>query len=164
MKTKSFNFPSLILIGLLFLTVSFTTYEFELAKKKKKIVEYNEAPYKKLCSESFADDYNNKGVIFKFMFLDEFKLINLYKMGKINTDNMVFINHRDISYVSSETGLGSSDLAMPDFPLAIDKSRSDFIFDSKKGDIFEVKGVAQKVALHGKFGLYIIIDENTKVE
>ena len=123
---------------------------------------YEDAPYKKLVSEAFVDEFDGKGVHFKAMFVGEWTITQTYRQTGIDTDGQVFINHRDISYVSQETGLGSSDMAFPGFPLSIPKAKSNIVYEMNRGDVFEVWGRAVKSGGLGKIGLYIMIDRIQK--
>lgn len=116
---------------------------------------YQNAPYKKLCSESFIDEYAGKYIHFKAMFVGEWTLTNLYTRSGIDIANKVFINHRDVSYKSQETGLGSSDAMTPEFALSISKDKSDIVYNSSRGDIIEVWGYAEKAGGFGKRQLNI---------
>ncbi|MCP4545809.1 MAG: hypothetical protein GY835_05005 [bacterium] len=120
---------------------------------------YVDAPYKKLGSEAFVEDYDGKLLHFKAMFVGEWTLTNVYEMiGGISTRNRVFINHRDVSYVAQQTGLGSSDAEFPPFALSVPKSKSDLVYELSRGDVFEVWGRAEKANLLGKTGLHVSAD------
>ena len=99
----------------------------------------------------------------KIMFIGEFTQVLYYQNFGVNTEDRVFINHRDLSYKSAETALGSSDLVIPCFGLSIEKSKSNFVYEAKKGDVFEIKGIAEKKDLSGQTLLHISIKEINKV-
>ena len=121
------------------------------------------APYKKLCSEAFVKDYANKPVHFKAMFVGEWTITQPYQQGGIKTEGRVFVNHRDGDYKSSDTGLGSSDMAFPEFALSVAKDKSDIVYELKKGDLVEVWGKAEIAGLPGKKGLHILAEKIQKV-
>lgn len=123
---------------------------------------YINAPYAKLCSESFVGDYAGKAVSFKTIFIGEWTITQAYSSG-IKTEGRVFLNHRDASYRAEETALGSTDLSLPGFALSIEKGKSDIVYELKRGDIIEIKGVCEEAAMPGKIGLHIIINEIRKV-
>lgn len=129
------------------------------------IFSQEKASYNKLCSANFVDQYNNKIVTFKALFLGEWTMSSAYDLMGIKTKDRVFINHRDTLYKTTDTGLGSSDMVFPGFPMSIEKSKSDIVYDVlKKGDIIEVIGTAKKV--NGSIGraatLQILISEIKK--
>lgn len=132
----------LIQISFLFFTISLILPSIAIAQQDSAFIQ---ATYKKLCSPSFIDDYAGKNISFQALYLGELTLINYYELSfGMNTKDKIFINHRDMSYVSEQTGLGSSDAQMPCFALSIEKSNSDVVFALKKGDIIEIHGVAEK--------------------
>jgi len=137
--------------------------EQAVTAKQQEPLTYASAPYAKLSSEAFVDDYNGKGVSFRVSFKSEFTFLQAYTLGGMKTEGRIFINHQDVSYKDGENGFGSSDNMIPPFALSIEKAKSDIIYELKRGDIIEVKGLAQKDALPGKQGLHIMIHEIKKV-
>ncbi|MFA4973014.1 MAG: hypothetical protein WC683_10390 [bacterium] len=123
---------------------------------------YQVAPYKKLGSESFVDEYKGKYIRFKAMFIGEWTIVTTYKQGGIDTDGRVFVNHRDVDYQTTATGLGPSDSEFPPFVLSVPKNASDFVYAAKRGDLFEVWGRAEEANLPGKHGLHVLVDKIQK--
>ena len=113
---------------------------------------YEVVNYKKLASPAFIKEFDKKRVQFDAMFLGEWSGISVYQTFKIATSGKVFISHRQVGYVASETGLGSSDLEIPPFAISMPKERSDIIYEMERGDTFTVKGLAQKY--EGVMGMY----------
>ncbi len=56
--------------------------------------------YKKLCNQSFVEDFDNKQVSFKTMFIGDWSQSLLYTTYGIDIENKVFINHRDTTYIA----------------------------------------------------------------
>ncbi|MFA6446692.1 MAG: hypothetical protein WCW31_00350 [Patescibacteria group bacterium] len=125
---------------------------------------YADAPYAKLCSETFVNDYAGKSVHLKAMFIGEWTSTSAYKAGGIDTDDRVFVNHRDVSYSQQTTGLGGSDDGFPGFALSVPKSKSDIVYQLKRGDTFEVWGRTREAGLPGQRGLHIFADRMQKAE
>ena len=123
---------------------------------------YQMAPYKKLGSEAFVDEYKGKYIRFKAMFIGEWTIVNNYKLGGIETDGRVFVNHRDADYQTTATPLGPSDSEFPPFVLSVPKSASDFVYSSKRGDIIEVWGRAEEANVPGKHTVHILVDRIQK--
>lgn len=121
---------------------------------------YIDVLYAKLGSEAFVSDYADKGVSFKAMFIGEFTLTEVYKLGKIKTEGRIFINHRDVSHKLT----GMEDKAMPPFALSIEKAKFDIIYGLKSGDTIEIKGLAEEGIMvgTGKKFLHIRIHEITQ--
>ena len=127
--------------------------------------QYKEVNYKKLCSKSFVDDYASKSVSFKVLFIGEWIEIDAYSLYGIKTKDRVFINHRDISYAAHNSSLGSSDLAFPAIPISISKETSDIVYELQRGDIIEIKGVAEKHKnrVSKNYFLHITVSEIRKI-
>lgn len=165
MKTRIFSTVLRLITVIAFIGCATTSVVKDQQNVTKQEVpfSYKDVSYAKLGSEAFADDYAGKGVQFKIMFIGEWTITTVYQMGGIDTKDRVFINHRDISYLAAETGLGSSDITLPPFALSLEKTKSDIIYEAKRSDIFEIKGLAKKAGLPGKVGLHIIIHNIQKV-
>jgi len=123
---------------------------------------YVDVPYKKLGSEAFTKEFDDKLIHFKAMFVGEWTITQMYKMGGIDTDNRVFLNHRDVSYVAQQTGLGSSDIEFPPFALSLPKENSDIAYQLSRGEVFEVWGHANEASMPGKKGLHVSVDKIQK--
>lgn len=89
--------------------------KIEPSMPKNVPITYIEAPYRKLCSKSFINDYRDKGVSFKAMFIGEWTTLGGLYETMVNIKDRVFINHRDISYISTQTGPITSDMGYPEF-------------------------------------------------
>jgi len=125
--------------------------------------DYQDVVYGKLGSETFVDDYKRNSVHFKAMFIGEWTIVNVYSTGGVRITNRVFINHRDISYAASETGLGSSDIAFPPFALSLTKEKSDIVYELKRGDIVEIWGKTEETSVAGQRGLHVLIDRIERI-
>ena len=119
-------------------------------------------PYAKLGSEAFVSDYAGKTVHFKAMFIGEWTIVQTYEQGGVTTEGRVFVNHRNVSYRASDTGLGSSDMAYPPFALSVPKEKSDIIYELAQGDTIEVWGKAEQAGMPGKKGLHVLADRIEK--
>lgn len=128
-------------------------------------ITYTKATYAKLGSSAFMSDYNGKGVSFRIMFIGEWTMDQQYINSGIATEGRIFINHRNTSYSATETGLGSSDYAVPSFAISVEKEKSDFIYQAKRGDIFEIKGLAQaKYGIAGYKCIHVLIHDIRKIK
>ena len=164
MKTRMFAPVLQLVVGVALIGCATSVVKERVTVPKQEVpLTYVNASYGRLGSEAFVSDYAGKGVSFRAMFIGEWTITQTYEMGGINTKGRVFINHRDTSYLATETGLGSSDMAFPEFALSIEKEKSDIVYELKRGDIFEIKGLAQKAGMPGKKGLHILIHEIQKV-
>ena len=156
MKVKMlFRAVQLIVLITLISCATSAVQKQETVRKQEVPLTYINSPYAKLDSEAFVDDYAGKGVSFKIMFIGEFTLVKAYELGGVDTKGRIFIDHRD----SSNSDIGG----YGHFALSIEKEKSDFIYESKRGDIFEVKGITEKVGLPGKVGLHILIHDIKKI-
>ena len=124
--------------------------------------DYQPAPYKKLCSAAFVDDYAGKKISFRAMFVGEWTIVQTYEHAGIKVADRVFLNHRDVAYKAADTGLGSSDAMFPEFALSIPKSKSDVVYELQRGDIIEVRGRPEASDGIGKKSMHVFIDEVTK--
>ena len=144
MKSKILkNQKKYIYILLLFVFVINTTLV------KSQDATFMKVPYNKLCNSAFIDDYSNKNISFQTMFIGTLSAnsASVYPITYgIKTNGKVFVNHRDTSYKALDGSLGSSDNEMPCVVLAIDKNKSDIVFELKKGDLIEVSGLAKKAS------------------
>lgn len=126
-------------------------------------IKYERVPYKKISSPAFVDDYAGKKVRFTAMFLgEETRYVVTYRDSGIGIDGLVFVNHRAVAYKAHETGLGSSDVALSTFPLSIEKNKSDPVFEFERGDIVEVRGIAESAKQLGAKCLHVRIHSITK--
>ena len=105
----------------------------------------NEIDYRKIASPAINENYIGKEVTFRCMFLSEWTDTDVYKLYPIDLKGNVFINHRNINYSASGSDLGSSDLAIPPFPLYVSQDKVDKIYELKRGDIILVNGKVQKI-------------------
>lgn len=106
---------------------------------------YTEINYKRLASPAFQNEYANRYVSFDAVFIGEDTSgLQLYAMKGANVDNMVFLNHRAIDYQSGQTPFGTTDIMPPAFALSLPKDKSDIVFELKRGDVIQIKGLAVK--------------------
>lgn len=75
----------------------------------------NEVDYRKLASPAFQKDYSGKTVTFRAKYISEWSSIEGYHLSGINTEGRIFLNLRSLDYESSNSPLGSSDLAFPEY-------------------------------------------------
>jgi len=106
---------------------------------------FSNAPYKKLASAAFVDDYAGKGIKVKAMFIGEWTLVQIVEQMGAKIKGRVFINTRSLDYKAAETGLGSSDNEIPDIVVSVPKAKSDWVYEYKRGDIIEITGVTEKI-------------------
>ncbi len=137
---------------------------FSFKKGDSQELLYEPVPYGKLTNSAFINDYSNKRVSFTAMFLGSMSssIVGYYSLFKIKTDGNVFINHRDISYVSENSAFGSSDISLPPIGISIDKDRSDIVFNLKRGEMIEIKGLAVKMKSTSGEILHIKADDIQK--
>ena len=99
-----------------------------------------EVEYTKLASPAMNRQFIGRSVAFRALFLAEWTLTQVYSTQGLSLDGLIFINHRNIDYISAETGLGSSDFAMPPFPLCVAAKEADHIYSFHRGDVVLVRG------------------------
>jgi len=127
--------------------------------------QYTSVPFAKLESPAFLNDYNGKSVSFRTMFIGEWGNADAYRLTGAPIAGKVMISTRDETYEASSTRFGSTDSQMPGVLILIDKAKSDIVYELKRGEIIEVKGLAQKhQGPNGVLkGLHVIVDEITRV-
>lgn len=118
-----------------------------------------DAQYQELSNPKLAQKHINKDIIFEATYLGPWNLEQVY--GVTFPENSITLNHRDASYTSQNTPLGSSDLAIPDFALTVPTALSDEVLKLKSHSKVKIAGTVKSVS--NQFGQNVIIVEATSV-
>ncbi len=116
-------------------------------------------PYQELSNTKLAQKYVDKEIELDATYLGPWNLEQVY--GIKFSQNVITLNHRDSSYTSQSTPLGSSDLAIPDFALTIPTSISSEVLKIKSHSKIKIIGsVKSKI---NQFGQDVIVLEAISV-
>jgi hypothetical protein len=107
---------------------------------KRKEVE-NSIPYQELSNSKLAQKHVGAEIEIEATYLGLWNLEQIY--GIKFPENVITLNHRDISYSSQSTPLGSSDLASPEFALTVPTELTTVVLKLKSYSKIRVKGTVQ---------------------
>lgn len=116
-------------------------------------------PYQELSNPKLAQKYVNQEIELDATYLGPWNLEQVY--GVSFPQNVITLNHRDASYTSQNTPLGSSDLAIPDFALTIPTSISSDVLKIKSHS--KIKIIGSVKSQRNQFGQNVIVLEATTV-
>lgn len=116
-------------------------------------------PYQELSNPKLAKRYINTEIEIQATYLGPWNLEQVY--GIKFPDDVVTLNHRDGSYASQSTPLGSSDLAIPDFALTVPVELTGEVLKFKSNSKIRVKGIVQ--SFKNGFGQDVVVLAATQV-
>ncbi|MGH8434636.1 MAG: hypothetical protein ACRERX_09135 [Pseudomonas sp.] len=116
-------------------------------------------PYQELSNAKLAKKHVSSEIEIQATYLGPWNLEQVY--GIKFPDNVITLNHRDSSYTSQSTPLGSSDLAIPDFALTVPTELSIEVLKIKSHSKIRVKGTVH--SFKNNFGQDIVVLEATQV-
>jgi hypothetical protein len=112
-------------------------------------------PYQELSNPKLAQKYIDKEIELDATYLGPWNLEQVY--GITFPQNVITLNHRDASYISQSTPLGSSDLAIPDFALTVPTSISGEVLKIKSHSKIKIIGSVKSKT--NQFGQNVIVLE-----
>lgn len=115
--------------------------------------------YQELSNPKLAQKYINKNIELDATYLGPWNLEQVY--GIPFPEDVITLNHRDVSYTSQNTALGSSDMAIPDFAITIPKSISSEVLKIKSHS--KIKIIGSVKSQKNQFGQNVIILAATTV-
>jgi len=110
-------------------------------------------PYQELSNSKLAKKHINTEIEIQATYLGPWNLEQVY--GIKFPDNVITLNHRDSSYTSQSTPLGSSDLAIPDFALTVPTELTGEVLKFKSHSKIRVKGTVH--AFKNSFGQDVVV-------
>lgn len=116
-------------------------------------------PYQELSNPKLARKHTNTEIEIQATYLGPWNLEQVY--GIKFPDDVITLNHRDSSYTSQSTPLGSSDLAIPDFALTVPTALTSEVLKLKSHSKIRVKGTVQ--AFKNNVGQDVVVLEATQV-
>lgn len=116
-------------------------------------------PYQELSNPKLAQKYVNQEIELDAIYLGPWNLEQVF--GISFPQNVITLNHRDASYTSQNTPLGSSDLAIPDFALIIPTSISSDVLKIKSHSRIKIIGSVK--SQKNQFGQNVIVLEATTI-
>lgn len=116
-------------------------------------------PYQELSNAKLAKKHVGSEIEIQATYLGPWNLEQVY--GIQFSENVITLNHRDSSYTSQNTALGSSDLAIPEFALTVPTDLTSDVLKIKSHSKIRVKGTVH--AFKNKFGQDVVVLEATEV-